>query len=231
MRRRFFLFGAFLGLLSACRPSVKKKRIFLLGDSTVASYPTTDRMAGWGQYLGLLLINRAEVINSAVPGSSSRSYYMNYWPKLRSRIESGDVVLIQFGHVDALDDPERRSDPDSNYRAHLKLYISEVIHAGAQPILVTPVARFRYTNGVPTDVLSRYAEVMRHISSECGVFLIDLAVATLEGMKFEGEVVARSWFMISIDQKDEVHLTDSGAAMAAEIVARALVNSGVLGGC
>src|SRR5205809_236549 len=68
-------------------------RIVLVGDSTV----TDD--SGWGLGFKQLLTDRAECINTAANGRSSKSFIdEGRWQAALAR--RGDFYLIQFGHND-----------------------------------------------------------------------------------------------------------------------------------
>ena len=59
--------------LGACHQ--REPRVVLIGDSTMADYPPARApLSGWGQALRERLRGKAEVINRAVPGSSTLSY-------------------------------------------------------------------------------------------------------------------------------------------------------------
>ncbi|WP_421848670.1 pectinesterase family protein [Marinomonas sp.] len=78
-------------------------RIFIIGDSTASIYPeaVAPRM-GWGQVLqNNFEPSKAQVINGAQSGRSSRSYYNQGWFRyLSSMMRPNDYLLIQFGHND-----------------------------------------------------------------------------------------------------------------------------------
>lgn len=213
----------------ACSSAGRKIRVVLIGDSTVADYPVSDApLCGWGQALRTRLGSRATVVNHAIPGSSTRTFADEHWPRVRSRLQNGDLLLIQFGHVDALPDPERHTEPDGLYRTLLLQFVTEAIAAGARPILVTPVVRYKFASGKLIDTHGMYLQAMRKVGVETGVLVVDLAQRSAEAIGQIGEGQARFWFMIAHDGHDEVHLTLAGANAMAAIVQAELERTGIL---
>lgn len=77
--------------------------LFLIGDSTVrngSGYGDGGQW-GWGDYLAPYFdTNRINVVNRALGGTSSRTYYRDIWPGTLALMKSGDFVIMQFGHND-----------------------------------------------------------------------------------------------------------------------------------
>ncbi|HTB63661.1 MAG TPA: rhamnogalacturonan acetylesterase [Opitutales bacterium] len=78
--------------------------IWIIGDSTVrngqGSNPGNGQW-GWGApieyYFDRAKIN---VVNRALGGTSSRTFYNSNWPAVLSNVKQGDFLFIQFGHND-----------------------------------------------------------------------------------------------------------------------------------
>ncbi|MEE1347416.1 MAG: hypothetical protein U0K36_05990, partial [Bacteroidales bacterium] len=128
--------------------SSHKKRIHLIGDSTMADYEeNVTQMRGWGEMFRLFVPEDIIVIDHAKPGRSSRSFYdEGRWNAVKQQIVEGDVVLIQFAHNDEKEQGKdgvdgRGTAPWSTYRSYLKKYINETRRLGATPILVQPIVR------------------------------------------------------------------------------------------
>jgi len=223
VKRRQLVAGAASIWVAACAPARKLPRLLLVGDSTVASYPSSKApLAGWGQALSAQLEGRAKVLNYAVPGNSTRRFAAEHWHKVRSNMTAGDQLLIQFGHVDASADPNRHAAPDGLYRTLLTQFVTVAQLAGAYPILITPIARFVFTKGKVLDTHGRYLDVVREVAVATGSGLIDLALLSTQAMEKMGEIDARLWFMVAHDGVDAVHLNTTGASAIAKIVATAL---------
>ncbi|KAG6868872.1 hypothetical protein C0993_008620 [Termitomyces sp. T159_Od127] len=75
--------------------------VYLAGDSTMAKGGGGSGTDGWGQYLGQYLT--IPVINRAIAGRSARSYTdEGRFTSLIDEVQSGDYVIIEFGHNDGL---------------------------------------------------------------------------------------------------------------------------------
>ena len=77
--------------------------LFLIGDSTVrnGSGHGDGGQWGWGDYLAPYFdTNRINVVNRALGGTSSRTYYRDIWPGTLALVKPGDFVIMQFGHND-----------------------------------------------------------------------------------------------------------------------------------
>jgi lysophospholipase L1-like esterase len=86
--------------------------LFLIGDSTVrnGSGDGAGGQWGWGDELAPLFdTNKINVVNRALGGTSSRTFYRDQWPRVLTMLKPGDFVLMQFGHNDgsALNDASR----------------------------------------------------------------------------------------------------------------------------
>ena len=79
--------------------------LFLIGDSTVRSNAKvhgTGGQWGWGDFLAPYFdTNKINVVNRALGGTSSRTYYRDQWPAVLAMLKSGDFVIMQFGHNDS----------------------------------------------------------------------------------------------------------------------------------
>ena len=86
-----------------------KVRVYIAGDSTAQSYDTTKTLQrGWGQFLSLYFNDKVEVVNKAKAGRSTKSFQdEGRWAEIVSNIRKGDWVIIQFGHNDTSNKPER----------------------------------------------------------------------------------------------------------------------------
>lgn len=90
----------------------KLHSLFLIGDSTVrnGSGTGTSGQWGWGDVLAPWFnTNKINVVNRALGGTSSRTFYLEQWPAVLALIKPGDFVIMQFGHNDggSLNDASR----------------------------------------------------------------------------------------------------------------------------
>lgn len=170
MKKVFSLLFAVLFTFSGAFAQVKK--VHTIGDSTMADYEesTTDKR-GWCQYLQSFFDASQVLINNrGKSGADSRTFHntSSLWPSVKSQMQAGDFLLIQFAHNDegtvtfgtdnlelaayneahglpALTDT-RGTCPYSTYRDMLRTYIDEARAMGVNPILVGPICR-KYFSG------------------------------------------------------------------------------------
>jgi len=87
--------------------SRKKGRpvVFTVGDSTMKNGEDdgSNKQWGWGHFFGDLFdTTKVSVENHALGGRSSRTFITEgLWAKVLAAVQSGDFVLIQFGHNDS----------------------------------------------------------------------------------------------------------------------------------
>ena len=86
--------------------------LFIIGDSTVRNGEGNGGGGqwGWGEpIVALFDTNKINVVNRALGGTSSRTYYLNLWPAVAALLKPGDFVIMQFGHNDggAINDTTR----------------------------------------------------------------------------------------------------------------------------
>lgn len=74
--------------------------LFLIGDSTVRNGRGNGAGGqwGWGDHLASYFdTGKINVVNRALGGTTTRTYYRDFWPKTLSLMKSGDVLIMQFG--------------------------------------------------------------------------------------------------------------------------------------
>jgi lysophospholipase L1-like esterase len=99
----------FVSGISGFQPQNRPVHIFMVGDSTMADKdPKAEPERGWGQALQALFDDTVKVSNHAVNGRSSKSFIdEGRWEIVLSSLQSGDYVIIQFGHNDQKPDEAR----------------------------------------------------------------------------------------------------------------------------
>ncbi len=155
---------ALAAMLSVPMDAVK---VHTIGDSTMADYDenTTDKR-GWGMYLGSFFDPAFVTVNNrGKSGADTRGFYTGaaYWPSVKTQMQSGDYLLIQFAHNDegtvtyGMDNLEyaqycadhslpaptdaRGTNPQTTYRDMLRAFIDEARALGVSPVLVGPICR------------------------------------------------------------------------------------------
>jgi len=149
--------------------------LFIAGDSTV-----TDRDGGgdvsWGQLLPRFFKPGVAVSNDAQSGETLKSFANALrLDKILSQMKEGDYLFIQFAHNDSKEQwPQTYVDPETTYKAYLRVYIAEARLRGATAVLVTPMDRGVRDTGAPTHGHAGYPQAMREVAAEEHVPLIDL---------------------------------------------------------
>ncbi len=197
-------------------------RIVMVGDSTMASYskPPEDRpdLTGWGQVFGEFFDGDVQIFNHAVSGRSSRNFRTEgHWQKALDR--KPDYIFIQFGHNDRASQKERFSDPETDFRTHLKEYVQESRDAGAKPILITPVAVRSLKEGKVVDSLQPYVEATLIVAKETETPVIDLHKLSVEAFEKIGEPAGQD---LNPKPIDHTHFSRKGAQLVAGLVASEL---------
>ena len=91
-------------------------------------------------------------------------------------------------------DSTRYSCPEQ-YAENLRRYVRETRERGAVPVLLTPIVRRNFVNGVLTDTHGDYPDRMRRIAAEENVLLIDMEPLTREWVASLGDDVSKAFFM------------------------------------
>lgn len=159
-----------LMILGASVSADAAKKVHTIGDSTMANYDeNTTVTRGWCQYLQQFLTG-IQVNNRGKNGASSKSFYLEpaFWTTVKSQMQEGDYLLIQFAHNDektqGMDGDEvkayynsigdaatanstdyRGTNPSTTYKDYLRKYVDEARAMGVTPILVGPVCRMYFS--------------------------------------------------------------------------------------
>ncbi len=158
---------------------VSTRRVLIAGDSTVADQAGGD-YASWGQMLPRFLAG-VSVANHARSGETMKSFLTSFrWDRLLQDTRPGDIVLIQFGHNDEKKQwPRTYAAPDGVYPAYLAAFVADVRQRGAQPVLITPVARRTFGKaGTIDNSHAGYDAAVREVAARLNVPLIDLTKET-----------------------------------------------------
>ena len=216
----FFPAAIFAAEITNAAPKIK---IILVGDSTV-----TDK-SGWGLGFKQLLTDRAECINTAAGGRSSKSF-INEGKWTNALALKGDYYLIQFGHNDEPGKgPDRETQPATTYREYMTRYVDEARAIGAQPVLVTSLVRRHWNtngDGKITSSLVPYVEVVKQIAAEKNVPLIDLHASSQALCEQLGREQCNALSPIKgTNEVDNTHLNAKGSLVFARLVVAGLVKA------
>ncbi len=216
-------------------PQSAPSRILIASDSTAANYGA-DRypQMGWGMVLKCSLDPNVEVVNLARGGRSTKTFIEEgLWDQLVAQLQPGDTVLIQFGHNDAdTKKMERFTDPNGAYDVNLRRFVADVRAKQAQPVQVTPIARWMWENGQPKDAHGPYAATIHRVATDLKVPLVDLDGDMMAALKARGPLASRGLYLFyqRYDHvarypdgvSDDTHINEGGARLAAALVATRL---------
>jgi lysophospholipase L1-like esterase len=236
-------------ILSSCTKN-KDITVWLIGDSTMADYANygEDYMkerypqTGWGQTmhhfmhkdsLKLISVMKADSVridNRAKGGRSTRSFFEEgRWTNVYNELQSGDWVLIQFGHNDASKSKTERYVDIPGYKEFLRYYITQCRDKGAVPVLITSVCRnYPWENDQLYSSHGDYPDAMKEVAAELDVYLVDLTALSAESFTQKGrEYVTQHYFMNLPAGKyeaypegmtDNTHFQPEGAMEVARLV-------------
>lgn len=204
MRASIWLLGSVLfGLMSVAHAAVdpavldrppptpiRASKIVLVGDSTTAV------QGGWGPaFCARHVTSFLTCTNLARGGRSTYNYRAEgSWALAEAEMRTPGYartwVLVQFGHNDQPGKPGRSTDLQREFPDNLRRYVREIRAAGAQPVLVTPLTRRQFTDGVLIDDLAPWAEAVRSVAREMEVPLVDLQARSRAVVQALGPVAA-----------------------------------------
>ncbi|WBL41888.1 rhamnogalacturonan acetylesterase [Algoriphagus halophytocola] len=205
---------------SAFSPKENIKKIYLIGDSTMADYSLyegedymKDRypLMGWGQVFqpfmnkenlkslqGLVNADSVIVDDRARGGRSTRTFFEEgRWSAVYKELEAGDLVIMQFGHNDAAVEKTERYVTVEGYKEYIRLFVTQTREKGATPIVLTPVARnYPWEDGHLQNVHGEYDSAAKEVAEELGALMIDLNQRSMDFFSEKGqEFVTDNYFM------------------------------------
>ena len=174
-------------------------RILCLGDSIMqyndySTFPQT----GWVQELARFFPAKTVWLNFARNGRSTKSFIdEGRFVRVMAEAEEGDFALIQFAHNDEKDDPTRHTDPgaDGAFRKNLSYFVRELRSKGVLPVLLTPMARRMFENGIPKQSHGKYPEAIIETALKENVPCIDMTALTMSLLEKEGFDSSRRLYM------------------------------------
>ena len=205
--------------------------IHLMGDSTMADKDISglNPERGWGMVFENFLDGRVRVINYAKNGRSCKTAIAEgIWDEVKANIRPGDYLFIEFGHNDQKPNGKGYAPAWTEWQDYLRLFISTARELGATPVLLTPVARRHFHDGVLDETThGEYPASMRAVARETGTTLIDMEKATIDWIREAGDLASRPYFMWvepgvcpakPDGLRDDTHSTALGARRNCEIV-------------
>jgi lysophospholipase L1-like esterase len=181
------LAAAVILMAGSAHAADKPVRFILVGDSTMAS------TSGYGDAF-CARVNRANTcINLAKGGRSSGSFRAEgRWEEvagllLGAKAYSATYVLIQFGHNDQPGKPGRSTDLKTEFPVNMARYAQEVKALGGVPVLVTPLTRRTFKDGVLESNLEPWADVIRATAAAQETPLLDLNAESYAAVQAMGQ--------------------------------------------
>jgi len=221
-----------LTLCSFVLSEPEKITIYLIGDSTVCTQPLSQApVTGWGTPFAVFFDKTVKVENHAKGGRSTRTFIgENRWQPVADALKPGDYVFMQFGHNDEATGAkfeERHTSPE-DYRKNLVRFITETRAKNANPVLVTPVSRRKFSkDGKALETHIEYSKVVAEVSAEYKVPMIDLDTRSRELYESFGPDNSKLLFNVSQPGtnpqfpdgvNDGTHFSEYGARLLAELV-------------
>jgi len=220
----------------------KKKKVFLIGDSTMANNDNNPNAVGWGVVFPKFCdTTRIEVINKARGGRSSRTYeFEGLWAAVREQLQPGNFVIIQFGHNDAgaVDKEKFRGSLKGNgpetqivnradsiketvhtFGFYIEKYIKEAKEKGAIPIVMSQTTRNEWPNDKPELRDESYNKWSKIAAENQGADFIDLNVTIAKKYEALGKEKVKDFF-----PKDHTHTGLEGATFNALTAAESIKN-------
>lgn len=204
--------------------------IHFAGDSTLAPRAADSQVRSWGDTLRPRLASGCTIHNYAISGTSTVTFRSTWEKKLIGRVKEGDFVFIQFGHNDPWHTekkyekpgvPDRFCTPEQ-YEANIRTFIAEVRAKKGIPVLFSPTPQraFDEKTGKWNGVGARhkaYFDRLPGIAASEKVDFVDMTAFAGEVVKALGPDVSKELYAIKYNGKDNVHPTESGANLLAEL--------------
>jgi lysophospholipase L1-like esterase len=216
-----------------------KRRVFIIGDSTVAN--GNDTIVGWGRVLPSFFdTSRVTIINKARGGRSSRTFQNEgLWNEIVPELKKGDFVLMQFGHNDGArpdaekfrgslrgtgDETLEVTKPDGSketvhtYGWYMKKYMLDTKEKGATPIVFSQIPRNEWPDGKVERVAASYGKWAKESAEQSGAFFIDLNELVAKKYEEMGKVQVKTFF-----PGDHTHTNLAGAILNAKTVTEGIM--------
>ncbi|MGO4210605.1 GDSL-type esterase/lipase family protein [Terriglobus sp. 2YAB30_2] len=217
--------------------------LWLIGDSTVRNGDGQGKGGqwGWGDELDpFFQTDKMNVVNRALGGRSSRTYYRDHWSRVLAQVQKGDVILMQFGHNDSgplddkarargtlkgtgdetqeIDNPiTRKHEVVHSYGWYLRQFVREAEAKGAIPVICSPIPRKTWEETTGKIHRDQYGTWAHEVAVQERVAFLDL-----------NEAIARAYDAISREDVEKLfadphtHTSLEGAQLNARTVVSTL---------
>ncbi|MCU6453717.1 rhamnogalacturonan acetylesterase [Sphingomonas sp. A2-49] len=231
MKAALFAIAAMTLLTRAADPA--PPRIVIASDSTAQDYKAEKYpQSGWGTMLRCA-VPGVTVENRAIGGRSTNSFIREgRLDAIASDLRRGDTLLIQFGHNDASADKPERYTTVPQYEQNLVRFLAVAKAAGAKAVILTPVARRDFKDGVEQPSFPAYADAARRVARQTHTPLIDLGRTSQAWVQAAGPEAAKAYYLhydgaagapgYPNGVADDTHFSELGARRVADLVATGL---------
>jgi rhamnogalacturonan acetylesterase len=239
-RQLFFLAVLFVAASSFLLLPQRKPVVYIIGDSTVRN--TNRPQCGWGEMIGELLdTTKITVSNQAMAGRSTRTFIKEKrWEKVINAIQSGDYLIMQFGHNEgskpdtskagyrgvlrgtgndsvSLNWGDTLTEVVHSYGWYLRKFVREAKAKGATPVICSMIPRNQWTDGKVKRADKDFGKWAEEIAKEEGVFFINLNGITADKYDAMGPEQVKAFF-----PGDHTHTNEEGARVNAASVAEGI---------
>lgn len=198
--------------------------VVTIGDSTMDNTGVPGE-SGWGNELSPFAVRPEDIHNQGSSGASSLDFETRpNWPMAQALLGPDVYLLIQFGHNDGSDDPNRHTEPgeppdyEGTYQERLLFYVDAARAAGATPVIATSLGRMTFNRDGTTSqgTLDGYVMSAREFAAQEDLMLIDANMASRGEYERLGE--EQTVALYSFDER--THFTPEGAQRMAELTVR-----------
>ncbi|MFH6993825.1 rhamnogalacturonan acetylesterase [Flavobacterium sp. FlaQc-48] len=216
-----------------------KKKVFLIGDSTMANNNDTNAV-GWGVVFPAYCDTTSiDVINKARGGRSTRTFdHEGLWDEVKNQLQPGNFILIQFGHNDAGaidkekfrgslkgngDETQEVTLPDGSkeivhtFGWYMTKFIREAKEKGAIPIVLSQTPRNEWPDNKAERRNDTYGKWSKEVADKENVFYIDLNEIVALQYDALGKEKVKAFF-----PKDHTHTGLKGANFNALTVSESI---------
>lgn len=214
-----------------------RTHVFLIGDSTTEtwgqdSYPCM----GWGAVLHHFF-NKDKVVvyNKAVGGTSTKSFYKEYWSNVIAKISSGDYLFVSFGANDSNTYSSVCTTTDE-FINYIGIFCNAARGKGAIPVLLSTVNRNWWsTNGELKQTYGQHPKAMQEAAVKYDTPFIDLYTFGYNLSKESGieyntyyrhnNYMPNEYIAYPEGKEDGVHLQETGATDFARYIVEEIEKS------
>ncbi|KAF9525055.1 SGNH hydrolase [Crepidotus variabilis] len=227
-------------------PTIEKRAtptVYLAGDSTMAEGGggSGTGTQGWGHYLQYSL--SVPVVNNAIGGRSARSFTVEgRFDAIASKLKSGDIVIIEFGHNDggslSPTDNGRTDCPGAGTETCTSTYNGQTVTVytypfyliqaaklfvskGAKVILSSPTPNNPWEGGSFAYSSSRFTTYTHDSAAAVSVGYVDHGTYTANIFKSQGLNTVNTYY-----PNDHTHTSPLGADTVAKAFVKGLACAG-----